>query len=238
MATAAEPLAAGAGPVVTTDARPRRYSGGWRIVASKELGDHVRSIRFILLVVIVGLAGMAAVNPVADAIRDQAESASQIPSFFLLLFTESPQRVPAFFDLVAFLGPLLGIAFGFDALSSERSQRTLPRLVSQPIHRDDVILGKFVAGMAAISLALFVFVTVVSGYGIVRLGLVPGWSAFARLLAYLVVALAYIGFWLALSILLSTVLRRGATAALASIAIWLVFTLFWSLITGVVADTV
>src|SRR5688572_13880515 len=120
MATPVEPLPAGAAGAVTSDAVARRYSGGWRIVAAKELGDHVRSIRFILLVVIVGLAGMAAVNSAASAIRDQAESASQIPSFFLLLFTESPQRVPAFFDLVAFLGPLLGIAFGFDALSSER----------------------------------------------------------------------------------------------------------------------
>ena len=44
---------------------------------------------------------------------------------------------------------LFQIAFGFDDISGERSEGTLPRLVSQPIYRDDVINGKFAAGLAA-----------------------------------------------------------------------------------------
>ena len=55
---------------------------------------------------------------------------------------------------VAITAPLLGVAFGFDAVNGERHQGTLPRLLSQPIHRDDVINGKFAAGLIAISLAL------------------------------------------------------------------------------------
>ena len=35
---------------------------------------------------------------------------------------------PAFHEFVGILGPLLGIAFGFDAINAERAQRTLPRL--------------------------------------------------------------------------------------------------------------
>ncbi len=212
--------------------------GGWRIVARKEFADHVRSVRFVILVILVGLAGVAAVHSASGPIKDAADDATQTPAIFLYLFTLSPQRVPAFHEFLGILGPLLGIAFGFDAINGERSQRTLPRLVSQPIHRDEIINGKFVAGIAAIAVALGALIAVVSGYGAYRLGIAPTSTDLIRIVAFYVVAVVYISFWLALSILLSVASRRAATAALAAIAIWLVLTLFAGLIAGVVADTV
>ncbi len=217
-------------------ARPR-LRGGWWIVARKEFGDHVRSIRFVILGVLVGLAGLAAVHSASGPIRDAADSASQTPSIFLYLFTLSPERVPAFHEFLGILGPLLGIAFGFDAINGERAQRTLPRLVAQPIHRDEIINGKFVAGLGAIALALACLVAMVAGYGALRLGVGPTLGDVARIIAFYVVAVVYIALWLALSLLLSVVCRRAATAALAAIAIWLVFTLFAGLIAGIIADS-
>lgn len=216
----------------------RRYRGGWRIVAAKEFADHVRSVRFVLLVVLIALAGLAAVHSAAGPIRDAAEDASNTPSIFLYLFTLSPERVPAFHEFLGILGPLLGIAFGFDAINAERSQRTLPRLVSQPIHRDEIVNGKFVAGLGAIALALAAVMAVVGGYGALRLGIGPTTSDMARLIAFYIVAVVYVGLWLALAILLSVVSRRAATTALTAIAIWLALTLFGSLISGVIADVV
>jgi ABC-2 type transport system permease protein len=138
--------------------------------------------------------------------------------------------------LIGFLGPLLGIAFGFDAINQERADGTLPRLVSQPIHRDDVVNGKFAAGLATIGVTLVMLVAVTSGVGIVRMGITPAPADVARLLAYLVVTLAYIGVWLAFAILCSVVLRRAATAALAAISAWIVLTLFGTFLAGLVAD--
>ena len=218
--------------------RPIRFRNGWRIVARKEFTDHVRSVRFLLLVVLLSLAGLAAVHSAAGPIQDAADSASQTPSVFLLLFTLSPQRVPAFHEFLGILGPLLGIAFGFDAINGERSQGTLPKLVAQPIHRDEIVNGKFIAGIAAIGLALAAVMAIVGGYGALRLGVGPTWSELARVVAFFVVAVVYISLWLGLAILLSVTSRRAATAALAAIAIWLVFTLFAGLIAGVVADSV
>lgn len=215
-----------------------RYAGGWRIVAAKEFADHVRSVRFLVLVVLLSLAGLAAVHSAAGPIRDAAEAASETPSIFLYLFTLSPQRVPAFHEFLGILGPLLGIGFGFDAINGERSQGTLPRLVAQPIHRDEIINGKFAAGLAAIALALAAVMAIVGGYGALRLGVGPTWSGLARVAAFYAVAVVYIALWLALAILLSVVSRRAATAALAAIAIWLVVTLFAGLIAGVIADAV
>ena len=212
-------------------------SGGWRIVAGKEFADHISSIRFVILVILVSLAGLASVHSAAGPIRDAANDTTQVPAIFLFLFTLSPERVPAFHEFIGILGPLLGIAFGFDAINRERADRTLPRLVSQPIHRDDVINGKFVAGLGAIALALGAIVATVVGYGIVRLGIAPTGADLARLVAFFVVTLAYIGLWLALAILLSVLARRAATAAFATIALWLVLTLFAGLIAGVIADS-
>ena len=215
-----------------------RLTGGWRIVAAKEFADHVRSARFVILLVLMGLAGLAAVHSASGPIRDAADQATQTPSIFLYVFTLSPERVPAFHEFLGILGPLLGIAFGFDAISGERAQRTLPRLVAQPIHRDEIINGKFAAGIGAIALALGVLVVIVSAYGALRLGLAPDGGDVVRIVAFYVTAVAYVSFWLALALLLSVVCRRAATAAFAAIAIWLVLTLFAGLIAGVIADAV
>lgn len=232
-------------PALDPESRPgirdrtvHRFRGGWRIVAAKEFADVVRSARFSILIVLMSLAGLASVQSASGPIRDATDAASQTPSVFLLLFTLSADRVPAFHEFIGILGPLVGIAFGFDAISAERSDRTLSRLVSQPIHRDDVINGKFVAGLGAIATVLSTVTALVVAYGMWRLGLVPGPAELGRIVAFVAVAIAYIGLWLAAAILVSVLVRRAATAALVMIAAWLVFSLFAGLIAGIVADAV
>lgn len=214
----------------------RAPSGGWRIVAAKELGDHVRSVRFAVLLVLLAVAATGAVYAAAGAIRDVAEEASGQAALFLRLFTVAPERLPPFFVLIGFLAPLLGIAFGFDAVNGERSQGTLSRLLSQPIHRYDVINGKFAAGLAVIALLLGSLTLLVAGVGLLRLGIRPTGPEVARLVAWLVVVIAYVAFWLALSTLASVLLRRAATSALLCIAAWLLLTLFAGLLVGLTAD--
>lgn len=225
-------------PSSSDERRAQRLPAGWRAVARKELADHLLSPRFSVLLALLGLAAAATVYAAAGVIRDVASQTSETPALFLRLFSVAPERVPAFFSLVGFLAPLLGIAFGFDAVNGERAQGTLPRLLSQPIHRDDVINGKFVAGLLMIGMMLAALTVVVGGVGIVRLGIVPSAPEVARLLLWLVVLIFYVGVWLGLSMLFSVALRRAATSALASIAVWLVLALFFGLLVGVVADAI
>lgn len=215
-----------------------RLRPGWIVVAGKELADHVTSVRFKILLGLLGLVAVATVYSAASTIQSVAPQASGSPALFLRLFTVAPERVPAFFTLVAFLAPLLGIAFGFDAVSGERAQGTLPRLLAQPIHRDDVINGKFAGGLAAIAAMLVALTLVVAGIGLLRLGLVPSGGEVVRIVAWLLVLVVYVGFWLGLATLFSVTLRRAATAALACIAAWLVFTLFFGLLVGLVTDAI
>ena len=223
---------------VPTQREPRR---GWLVVARKEFADDLLSLRFYVLLLLVVLMAVGAVHAGASTIRDAAPAASEAPAVLLRLLTVVPEDLPSFFSffgLVGFLSPLLGIAFGFDAINSERAQGTLPRLVSQPIHRDDVITGKFAAGLALIALTLGSLAAFVVGLGIFRLGVTPDGVELLRLLAYLAISVVYAGVWLALSILTSVAFRRAATSALVSIAAWLVFTVFSALFAGLLADAI
>jgi ABC-2 type transport system permease protein len=209
---------------------------GWITVARKEIADHLHSARMLVVAGLLTVTGVAAVYAAGGRIRDVASAATDDPALFLKLFTISIENTPfAFVNFVALIGPLLGIAFGFDAVSSERSQRTLPRLLAQPIHRDDIVNGKFVAGLAVIGMLLTALMALVAAVGIIRLGIVPRPDQVARLLVYLAVSCVYIGVWLAFALMLSILLHRAATAALTGIGAWLVLSLLAGLIVQMVA---
>jgi ABC-2 type transport system permease protein len=216
-----------------------RLGHGWKVVARKEFGDHLLSARFYVLILILGVAAAGAVFAASGGIRSVAPDAVGVPAIFLKLFTVTTDPVP--FPLVVFiavLAPLLGIMFGFDAISGERSQGTLPRLLAQPIHRDEVILGKFVAGLSVVGLMLVALTAFVSGIGIFRLGLFPSATEVIRLVVWLAVAVIYVGFWQALATLTSVLVPRAATSALISVGIWLVLTLFGAFIFQAVGNLI
>ena len=214
-----------------------RGRAGWQVVASKEFADHLLSARFTALIAILGLAAAGAVFAASGAIRSVAPVATGISALFLKLYTVAEDPIPfALLTFIGFLGPLLGIMFGFDAVNGERSQGTLPRLLAQPIHRDEVINGKFVGGLSVISIMLFALTVLVAGIGMFRLGLVPQPTEIARLLVWVVVSIVYVGFWLALATLISVIVRRAATSAIVTVAIWLGLALFGSFVFRAIAS--
>ena len=223
-----------------TETEPRRElrvpTSGWRVIAAKEFGDHLLSVRFIVLLFVLGLAAAIPLYYASDQIRAAATDASSVPAIFLYLFRLGPQNIDiltvnAFVGMVA---PLLGIAFAFDAVNGERAEGTLPRLVAQPIYRDDVINGKFVAGMAVIGLVLVAIVGLIAGFGIFRLGIVPHGAEVLRLIAWVIATFLYVALWLAFGLLLSVLIRRAATTALIGFGVWLLVSVFGGLITTIV----
>lgn len=233
--------AAGSGiELTTTRSAAPRGSAGWRIVARKELADHLSSARFYVLLIVLGAAAIVPLYFASDAIRSVASQISDTRDAFLALFIFAPQNspLPPVFGFVGIVAPLLGVAFAFDAINSERADGTLPRLLSQPIYRDDVVNGKFAAGLAVISIVLVAVVGVISGFGIVRLGIVPSAGEILRLLAWVLVSVVWVGLWLAFGLLLSVVIRRAATAALIGFGVWLLVAIFGQLIVGLIAGVI
>jgi len=127
------------------------------VIVNKEISDHVKSWRFIILIGIIALTCMGslytALTNIGEAIKPNDPDGSFL---FLKLFTVSDGTLPSFVLFINFLGPLLGIALGFDAVNSEQNKGTLSRMLSQPIHRDCIINAKFVAALIVIGIMLFV----------------------------------------------------------------------------------
>ena len=229
-------------PAPTTSATRVRSvpRAGWMVVARKEFADHLLSARFTVLLIVLGLAAAIPLYFAADAIRSVASAVSGGQAIFIALFWLAPQvggdqvTLPAASGFLAYVAPLLGLAFAFDAVNGERTEGTLPRLLSQPIHRDDVINGKFAAGLAIIGLVLVAVVAIISAFGLLRLGLVPAPVELLRIILWVLLTFIYVAFWLAFGMLLSVLVRSAATSALIGFGAWLLLTFFGGLITSLI----
>ena len=209
----------------------------WTIV-HKEIADHVHSWRFIILIALISLTCLGSLYSALMAIREVGTSDEVDKSFFVLkLFTISGNSLPSFLTFVSFLGPLLGIGMGFDAVNSERNKGTLSRMLSSPIHRDYVINAKFLAALIVIAIMFFSLGFVVMGVGLYAIGIPPTPEEFLRMICFLLISIVYVAFWLNLAILFSVRFRQPATAALSSIAVWIFFTVFYGLIVDLIASS-
>jgi ABC-2 type transport system permease protein len=218
----------------------RREGSPWRglgVVFLKELSDHLTSARMRVLEWLVVLTAMAALY---GAIQQLRESTAEDPYLFLRLFTTTREQypLPSFVSFLAFLVPLIAIGLGFDAVNGEHSRRTLSRILAQPIYRDALLFGKFLAGLATLSISLLALWLLVIGLGLLLLGVPPGGEEIARAFLFLLVTIAYAGVWLALAMLFSIVFRSAATAALVTLGLWLFLTVIWSALAPALASVV
>ncbi len=186
----------------------------------KELADDFTRWRFVILFALVFGVAVFAIYMDAQYIR---EAVTETRFVFLQLYTASGQALPLFIFFFTFFMPIIGVTLGFDAINGEKSSGTLSRLLSQPIYRDAVINGKFLAGVITIAIMLVSVVLLVAGVGLRMIGIPPSSEEAVRLIAFLFVSIIYGAFWLGLAVLFSVFFRRVATSALASIAVWLLF---------------
>jgi ABC-2 type transport system permease protein len=202
--------------------------GGIKTIIKKELADHFASYRFTIIFALIAMVSLVTAYMVGLNIRNELEGVAKPQFVFLMLFTSSGV-VFSLVQFVAFFGPLVGLVLGFDTINRERSEGTLSKLVSQPIYRDVVINGKFLAGVVMISVMMVSIVLVITGLGLIVLGIIPGLEEIWRIFIYLLISIIYISFWLGVAILFSILFRSTATSALAALAVWIFFSFFVSL---------
>ena len=211
---------------------------GMITVFHKELSDLFTSWRFIILFALVFVAGVFTLY--IDGLNIRGGVTGTTEFVFLKLFTTSDENFPGLFqflNLIAiFFVPIVGIALGFDAINEERNSGTMSRLLSQPIFRDAVINGKFLAGVFTIAVMMTSIVLIVAGAGLRMIGVPPSSEEVIRLMFYLAITIVYGAFWLGLAILFSIFFRRVATSVLASIAVWLFLFFFMQVLAGVIAN--
>lgn len=208
---------------------------GVRAVFRKEMADHLGSRRFAVIAAIVVLASLAAS---LSAVESPGVLMAERQYLFLSLLTESGGALPSFLYFITFLAPLLGIILGFDAINGERQRGTLSLLVSQPIYRDSVINGKFLAALATAGVMTAAILALIGGVSIGRLGIVPNTAEIARSAVFFLASMLYISFWLSLAILFSILFDKTSTSALAALGVWIVLGFFIHMIAGIIADQI
>ena len=210
---------------------------GLYAVFRKEICDHFSSYRFVILFALIAMVSFISSYMAGIHLKEDLEGLASIKFPFLMLFSTTGTLF-SMIQFVAFFGPLIGLVLGFDSINRERAHGTLIKLITQPIYRDAVINGKFLAGVATITIMTLSIVLVISGFGLIIVGVVPGFEEIWRLFVYLIISIFYIAFWLGVSILFSISFRNIATSALASVALWIFLSFFISLGADVVANAV
>jgi ABC-type transport system involved in multi-copper enzyme maturation permease subunit len=125
----------------------------------------------------------------------------------------------------AILG-ILALALSYDALTGERSARTLAQLVARPITRSTILFGKFVAYLAAAG-GLFVVTTLVLYIGLsIITREVPSLSDVGYLILSMGIILLYVMSFIAIGLLISSLTRTNLDSLLGAVFVWILLLVF------------
>jgi Cu-processing system permease protein len=131
-------------------------------------------------------------------------------------------------SLTIFLLPLIALLISHDAIVGEMERGTMLLLLSYPVARWQVLLGKFVGHLSILAFATLL------GYGAAAVALAvtgetidaESWTAFASMVgSSILLGAAFI----AVGYLVSALVRQRGTAAGIAIGIWLVFVLIYDM---------
>lgn len=216
-----------------------RQASPFAVLVQKEIGDYIYSWKFLILLGIILLTAIGSLITILSIIKDYAANIDLDNSFlFLNLFTASDGNLPPFITIISFLGPIMGLALGFDVINVERNRGTISRVLAQPLPRDYFINSKFVAALLVIGVSIFSIGFLIMGFSILTLGIYPTLDELLRIIFFLIFTCFYIAFWLNLGILFSTIFHQSATSALAGLAIWLFYTVFYSMLMNLIGNAI
>ena len=131
-------------------------------------------------------------------------------------------------SLTIFLIPLIALLLSHDAVVGEVERGTLLLLLSYPVSRSQIILGKFAGHLVILAVAT------TFGYGAAGLalgafagGLGEGWIAFVRMIAN---SIGLGAAFLAIGYAVSALAPERGTAAGVAVGLWLLFALVYDMI--------
>ncbi|PRB84239.1 ABC transporter permease [Pseudomonas sp. MYb185] len=188
----------------------------WNI-ARKELSDGLRN-RWLLAISLLFAALAVGIAWLGAAASGQ------------LGFTSIPATIASLASLATFLMPLIALLLAYDAIVGEDEGGTLMLLMTYPIGRGQILLGKFVGHGLILALAVLI------GFGCaaVAIGLlVDGvelnllvWAFGRFMLSSTLLGWAF----LALAYLLSSLVSEKSSAAGLALGVWFLFVLVFDLV--------
>lgn len=182
-------------------------------LAGKEFWDRIRN-RWVLAVALVFTA-FALVIAYFGAAQQGAVG-----------FASIELTIASLVSLVIYLIPLIALVLGFDAIVGERERGSLDLLLSMPITRVELLLGKYLGLAAALTFAT------VAGFGLVgvvlsaRLDLAALFHYAGFMLSSILLGMAF----LSLAVMVSVFAADRTRASGLAIALWFFFVLVFDLL--------
>ncbi|WP_436317666.1 ABC transporter permease [Thermococcus aggregans] len=129
---------------------------------------------------------------------------------------------------------LMGVLLGATAISGEKERGTLKVMVSKPVYRDQILLGKLLGGVLTLGLSLVLFYVITVAFALV-LGVPITKKDLSMFLVTFPFSLLYgVGF-LSLGLLMSTFIGKSKNATVMAVFVFIFFSFLLSAIAGVVA---
>ncbi len=185
-------------------------------VASKEFLDDIRSKRLLLIGIFYIGIGLLLSGGVWFVYAK-----GMVP---LLFITTTPADVVlGIMSLASIILVILAIILPSDSISQEKSSRTIYQLLSKPVRRRSVILGKYLGCMAVVS-SLFI-VSAIFSYLLTTLltGILPGVGRMAVIVLALLAMLLLFAVYVAIGILVSTITKNPFVSIIVSLLVWVGF---------------
>ena len=202
-------------------------------VAAKEFSDLFTSRRFLLifaLYLIIAVVGMAqglerydyALISYNDALQAADEYRAlqelgawgfEMPGKPSILYVFSPMT-----GATMTLGAILAIAAGFDQVTREKESRSLKTLLSHPVYRDEVIVGKALGGAAALGVVVGLVLAVITAVLLV-LSIVPTAAEVVSILLFGAISLLFLIAWFTVALAFSTVVRESGNALIFTLVV-------------------
>jgi Cu-processing system permease protein len=129
-------------------------------------------------------------------------------------------------SLVIYLIPLIALVLGFDAIVGERERGSLDLLLSMPITRFELLLGKYLGLAGALAFSTLI------GFGLVAavLGSQMGMTALLQFVGFMLSSVLLGMAFLSLAVMLSVFAADRTRASGLAIAAWFFFVLIFDLL--------
>jgi Cu-processing system permease protein len=183
-----------------------------RVIACQEFHDRLRN-RWVLAVALI-LALLA----LAIAYAGSAQQGQ-------LGFRGIEVTIASLSSLAVYLVPLIALMLGYDAIVGERERGSLDLLLSMPITRFEILLGKFAGLSAALACATAAGLALAALPLAPRLSVHDAWHYAGFAASAVLMGMAF----LSMSLLVSVAARDRIRASGAAIGLWFLFVLAFDL---------
>lgn len=193
------------------------------IIAGKEFADSIGSPVFLALIATFTLITFVFSYQQGLATEYMSQMGRESTSVLM-------SGLKGISGIITWFAPLIGIALSFDAVIREQKSGSMNVLLTHPVFRDTVILGKLFGSMLILFIVLFVSTAVSVGTLLFLFGGATSTMELTRIALYVIFTFLYVLVFLGIGMILSIVIKDATDSLIYNITIWLGISIVFTVI--------